>query len=73
MLDQYHSAEDASRILGVHPETVKRLCRSGELNASKFHNYWLIHSNELSSFKENYNPNPGRRPADYPNAQGMSS
>jgi len=73
MLDQYHSAEDASRILGVHPETVKRLCRSGELHASKFHNNWLIHSDELGTFKENYNPNPGRRPANDPNSQGMSS
>jgi excisionase family DNA binding protein len=73
MLDQYHSAEDASRILGVHPETVKRLCRSGELNASKFHNNWLIHSDELGSFKENYNPKPGRRPADDSNLQGLSS
>jgi excisionase family DNA binding protein len=73
MLDQYHSAEDASRILGVHPETVKRLCRSGDLNASKFHNNWLIHSEELGRFKESYNPNPGRRPHNDTDSQGMSS
>ena len=73
MLDDYYGADEASHILGVHPETVKRLCRSGEISASKFHNNWLIHSDELGSFKENYNPNPGRRPSDDSNSQGMSS
>ena len=72
MLDEYHGAEDAGQILGVHPETVKRLCRTGELSASKFKNYWLIHSEDLRQFKQNYNPNPGRRPNQQNGVQGES-
>jgi len=63
MLDEYHGADAAGRILGVHPETVKRLCRSGEINAAKFNNCWVIHDQDLAEFKKQYNPNPGRRPA----------
>ena len=73
MLDDYYGADDASRILGVHPETVKRLCRSGEITASKFRNCWLIHTAELDHFKKQYNPNPGRRPISETKVKGLPS
>jgi excisionase family DNA binding protein len=73
MLDDYYGADDASNILGVHPETVKRLCRSGEITASKFRNCWLIHADELNQFKKQYNPNPGRRPISETKVEGLPS
>jgi excisionase family DNA binding protein len=73
MLEQYHGADEAGRILGVHPETVKRLCRSGEIEAIKFRNSWLIHADDLNLFKKQYNPNPGRRPIGETKVKGSPS
>jgi hypothetical protein len=36
-LDDYFNVIEASRRLKVHPETVKRLCRQGDLPAVKLH------------------------------------
>ena len=41
-LEDYITAIEAARRLQVHPETVNRLCRQGDLEAQKFHNRWLI-------------------------------
>ena len=38
----YLNVIEAGRRLKIHPETVKRLCRQGDLPASKIHNTWLI-------------------------------
>ena len=73
MLEEYYGADDAGRILGVHPETVKRLCRSGDIAASKFRNCWLIDADELDQFKKQYNPNPGRRPIGETKIEGLPS
>ncbi len=40
-LEDYVTAIEAGRQLKVHPETVKRLCRQGDLPAEKLHNTWL--------------------------------
>ena len=42
MFESYVDVIEASRILGVHPETVKRLIREGKLTATKFGNKWII-------------------------------
>lgn len=47
-------------LLELHPETIKRLCRSRRLPAEKIHNTWLIHEADLSRFKANYHENRGR-------------
>ena len=54
---------EAAEILGVHPETVKRLCREGRLAAEKVHNTRLIHSETLDAFSRSYTGRRGRRPA----------
>ncbi len=59
--DSYLTVTEASRRLKVHPETVKRLCRQGDLPANKFHNTWLINRDVLDNFAGTYNPNRGAR------------
>ena len=59
-LSDYATANEAARALHVHPETVKRLCRQGDLPADKLHNTWLIRKDVLEVFAGTYD---GRRGA----------
>ncbi|MFQ6121665.1 MAG: helix-turn-helix domain-containing protein [Dehalococcoidales bacterium] len=61
LLDNYFNVIEASRRLKVHPETVKRLCRQGDLPAIKIHNTWLISSDILDNFAGTYIPKRGAR------------
>jgi len=60
-LDSYFNVIEASHRLKVHPETVKRLCRQGDLPAIKIHNTWLITKDVLDSFAGTYSPQRGAR------------
>ena len=60
MLENYVDVIEASKILGVHPETVKRLIREGKLAASKFGNKWIIERNRLQAFANTYDGRRGR-------------
>ena len=60
ILNGYMSIIEAANILGIHPGTLKRLCREGKLAAEKVHNGWLIHNEALHSFAERYNGRRGR-------------
>lgn len=59
LLDDYYNAIDAARRLKIHPETVKRLCRQGDLPAIKLHNTWLIKRDMLDNFAATYIPKRG--------------
>ena len=59
--DNYLNVIEAGRRLRIHPETVKRLCRQGDLPAAKIHNTWLIERNVLDNFAGTYNPGRGAR------------
>jgi len=61
MLDNYLTVIEAARRLGVHPETVKRLCRQGDIPATKIHNTWLIHQERLELFAGTYQAKRGGR------------
>ena len=62
VLDTYLNVVEAAKVLGVHWETVKRLCREGRIPAEKVHNTWLIHKDKLEQFAATYNdPRRGRR------------
>ena len=62
VLDNYLNAVEAAAILGVHWETVKRLCREGRIPAEKVHNTWLIHREQLRDFAATYDdPRRGKR------------
>jgi len=62
VFDSYLNVVEAAAILGVHWETVKRLCREGRIPAEKVHNTWLIHKDKLDRFAATYNdPRRGKR------------
>ena len=62
LLDSYFKVPEAAAILGVHPETVKRLCQRGRIPAEKVHNTWLIEKEKLRQFALTYNgPRRGKR------------
>ncbi len=61
LLDDYYNVIEASRRLKIHSETVKRLCRQGDLPATKLHNTWLIRKDILDNFAATYVPRPGAR------------
>ena len=60
-LENYLTANEAARRLRVHPETVKRLCRQGDLPAEKLGNSWLINLDVLEVFAGTYDPRPGAK------------
>jgi len=53
-LDNYFNVIEAGRRLGIHPETVKRLCRQKDIPAIKVHNTWLIDKDILDNFAATY-------------------
>ena len=61
LLDNYFNVIEASQRLRVHPETVKRLCRQGDLPAIKIHNTWLITKDVLDNFAGTYIPKRGAK------------
>lgn len=60
-LDNYLNVIEAGQRLGIHPETVKRLCRQKDIPATKLHNTWLIAKDVLDSFAGTYIPRRGAR------------
>ena len=60
-LDNYVNVIEAGHQLRIHPETVKRLCRQGDLPATKIHNTWLIKKDVLDNFAGTYTPKRGAR------------
>ena len=59
MLENYIDVIEASKILDVHPETVKRLIREGKLTATKFGNKWIMEKDLLRSFAITYQGRSG--------------
>jgi excisionase family DNA binding protein len=59
--DSYVNVIEAGHRLKIHPETVKRLCRQGDLPATKIHNTWLINKNVLDNFAGTYTPKRGAK------------
>ena len=60
-LEDYLTANQAARRLKVHPETVKRLCRQGDIPAEKVHNTWLIRQEVLDVFGGTYDSRRGAK------------
>lgn len=54
MLENYIDVIEASKILDIHPETVKRLIREGKLTATKFGNKWIMERDRLLMFANTY-------------------
>lgn len=61
LFDDYLTVIEAGKRLKIHPETVKRLCRQGDLPAVKLRNTWLIKGDTLNNFAGTYIPKRGAR------------
>ncbi len=48
--ENYLNVMEVAAAVGVHWETVKRLCRDGRIPAEKVGNTWLIHKDMLWQF-----------------------
>jgi excisionase family DNA binding protein len=59
--DDYVTVADAAERLGIHPESVRRLIRTGRLPAKKFSVSWLIERDVLEQFASGYDRRPGNR------------
>jgi excisionase family DNA binding protein len=60
-LENYLTVIEAARRLGIHPDTVKRLCRQGDIPAVKLRNTWLIEQETLEVFSGAYQPKRGAK------------
>jgi excisionase family DNA binding protein len=60
--DQFVDVLEASRTLGVHPDSVRRLIVREELPAYKYANKWLIRKDVLAEFAKTYYGRPGPKP-----------
>ena len=58
--DNFLTTAEAAAKLGVHPQTIKRLCRLGKLKGGKVNNGWLLDRNEIDSFARTYSETRGR-------------
>ena len=45
---QTYNLEEAAKILKIHPETLRKLCKSGELLASKCGRSWVIREESIA-------------------------
>ena len=73
--DNFLTTAEAAADLGVHPQTIKRLCRLGKLKGEKVNNGWLLDRNEIDAFARTYSETRGR-PTNrliYPNGGSGSS
>jgi excisionase family DNA binding protein len=59
--ENYVTVTEAAKRLNIHPESVRRLIRSGKLLARKFANTWLIERTQLEQFASHYDPRPGKK------------
>ena len=57
---------EAARMLGIHPQSVRRLIKRGIIPASLLligegeSKKWFIKKRDLEKFAANYNPQPGK-------------
>ena len=59
--EDYVTVPDAAERLQIHPESVRRLIRKGQLPAKKFGNSWLVERDVLEQFATGYDRRPGNR------------
>ena len=60
--DNYLDLVEAARVLGIHPQSLRRLIKQKKVPATLFAGKYLIERDKLEMFKANYDPRPGRKP-----------
>jgi excisionase family DNA binding protein len=61
LFDNYLDLVDAARILGIHPQSLRRLIKQKKVPAILFAGKYLIERDKLEMFKANYDSRPGRK------------
>ena len=61
----YYSVEEISRILDLHPKTVRRFIREGKIKAKKIGRSWKIHHNDLRAYAHAELKKPEQKSANY--------
>ena len=59
--DDYLDLVQASREIGIHPQSLRRLIKKNRIPATMFAGKYLIKRDKLAIFKSNYDPRPGRK------------
>ncbi len=60
--ENYLDLVEAARLLGIHPQSLRRLIKQKKVPAVLFAGKYLIERDKLEMFKSNYDPRPGRKP-----------
>ncbi len=60
--ENYLDLVEAARVLGIHPQSLRRLIKQRKVPAVLFAGKYLIERDALNQFKANYDPRPGRKP-----------
>lgn len=61
VFENYVGIIEASRVLNVHPNTVRRLIQQGHLPATQFAGKYLIERDKLEIFRATYDSRPGSK------------
>ena len=72
MFRDFLTTAEASSVLGLHTETIKRLCRLTKLKGEKVNNGWLIPKTEVESFASTYKETRGRPANEHAHPNGGS-
>ena len=59
LAEEYLTAPEVARTLGIHPQAVSHICAAGRLAAEKIANRWLISRVVLEEFAKTYEGRPG--------------
>jgi excisionase family DNA binding protein len=60
--ENYLDLVEAARVLGIHPQSLRRLIKQKKVPAVLFAGKYLIERDKLEIFKSGYDPRPGRKP-----------
>ena len=60
--EDYLDLVEAARVLGIHPQSLRRLIKQKKVPAVLFGGKYLIERDKLEMFKANYDRRPGRKP-----------
>jgi excisionase family DNA binding protein len=52
MINETVRAEEAAQLMGVHPETLKKMCIDGAIPAAKIGKAWVIMRRDVLAFVE---------------------
>jgi excisionase family DNA binding protein len=59
-MEEYITTQQAAKLLGVDPATIRRACKSGRIRARKFGWAWYIETKSLGDFVRSRTGSPKR-------------